>query len=39
MDLHPSLALALVDLGLIKRDRAAIARDHAKIGVEMRRLS
>jgi 8-oxo-dGTP diphosphatase len=38
-DLHPSLALALVDLGLIKRDRAAIARDHAKIGVEMRRLS
>jgi len=35
---HPNLALTLVDLGLIDRDRASIGRDLAKIGVEMRRL-
>jgi len=35
---HPSLSVALVDLGLIERDRAAIDRDLARIGVEMRRV-
>jgi 8-oxo-dGTP diphosphatase len=38
IDPHPNLALALVDLGMIERDRAALFRDLAKIGVEMRRL-
>jgi 8-oxo-dGTP diphosphatase len=38
IDAHPNLALALVDLGLIARDRAAILRDLMKIGVEMRRV-
>jgi 8-oxo-dGTP diphosphatase len=35
---HPSLAVALADLGLIERERAALFRDLARIGVEMRRL-
>jgi 8-oxo-dGTP diphosphatase len=39
IDAHPNLALALVDLGLIERDRAAILRDLANVGVEMRRLA
>jgi 8-oxo-dGTP pyrophosphatase MutT (NUDIX family) len=38
IDPHPNLAVALVDLGLIERDRAALALDLAKTGVEMRRL-
>ncbi len=37
-DAHPNLALALVDLGLTERDRAAILRDLARIGIEMRRV-
>jgi 8-oxo-dGTP diphosphatase len=39
IDLHPNLAMVLTDLGLIERDRAALARDLAAIGTEMRRLS
>jgi 8-oxo-dGTP pyrophosphatase MutT (NUDIX family) len=35
---HPSLAVALVDLGLIDRDRPTLTQDLAKIGVEMRRV-
>ena len=35
---HPSLGVALVDLGLIDRGRAALDRDLARIGVEMRRV-
>jgi 8-oxo-dGTP diphosphatase len=35
---HPNLAVALVDLGLIQRDRASLDRDLAAIGVEMRRV-
>jgi 8-oxo-dGTP diphosphatase len=38
MDPHPNLAVALVDLGLIARDRASLDRDLAAIGVEMRRV-
>lgn len=38
IDPHPNLAVALVDLGLIERDPAALTRDLAKIGVEMRRI-
>lgn len=38
IDPHPSLAVALADLGLIQRDRPALAQDLAKIGVEMQRL-
>jgi 8-oxo-dGTP diphosphatase len=38
-DPHPSLAVALVDLGLIVRDRAAILRELERIGVEMRRVT
>jgi 8-oxo-dGTP diphosphatase len=38
IDAHPNLALALVDLGLIERDRGAILRDLMEIGVEMRRV-
>jgi 8-oxo-dGTP diphosphatase len=38
IDAHPNLALALLDLGLIERDRAAILRDLANAGVDMRRL-
>lgn len=37
-DAHPSVAAALADLGLIERDPAALFRDLAHIGVEMRRL-
>jgi 8-oxo-dGTP diphosphatase len=37
--LHPSMAVQLVDLGLIDRDRAGLLRDLARIGVEMRRVS
>jgi 8-oxo-dGTP diphosphatase len=37
IDPHPNLAVALLDLGLIERDRATLARDLARIGVEMRR--
>ena len=36
---HPNLAMALADLGLIDRDRAALVRDLAAIGTEMRRVS
>jgi 8-oxo-dGTP diphosphatase len=39
IDPHPNLAVALVDLGLIDRDRGALERDLAKIGVVMRRVS
>jgi 8-oxo-dGTP diphosphatase len=35
---HPNLAVALADLGLIERDRAAIDRDLAAIGIEMQRV-
>jgi 8-oxo-dGTP diphosphatase len=38
IDLHPNLALTLVDLNLVERDRAAILRDLAAIGIEMRRV-
>jgi 8-oxo-dGTP diphosphatase len=38
MDPHPSLAVALVDLGLMDRDRASLDRDLAAIGIEMRRV-
>ena len=38
IDPHPSLTVALVDLGLIDRGRAALERDLAGIGVEMRRV-
>ncbi|TMC67897.1 MAG: NUDIX hydrolase [Chloroflexi bacterium] len=38
IDPHPNLAVALVDLGLIDRDRAALESDLAKLGIDMRRL-
>jgi 8-oxo-dGTP diphosphatase len=38
IDPHPNLAVTLVDLGLIERDRTALARDLAAIGLEMRRV-
>ena len=38
IDAHPNLAVALVDLGLIDRDRAALERDLAKVGIQMRRV-
>jgi 8-oxo-dGTP diphosphatase len=38
IDPHPNLAVFLVDLGLIDRDRAALLRELAKVGVEMRRI-
>jgi len=38
LDPHPNLAVALSDLGLIDIEPATLARDLAKIGVEMRRL-
>ena len=38
IDPHPNLAVALVDLGLIDRDPAALLRELAEIGVEMRRV-
>jgi 8-oxo-dGTP diphosphatase len=37
MDPHPNLAVALVDLGVIERDRAVIERDLADAGIDMRR--
>jgi 8-oxo-dGTP diphosphatase len=37
-DPHPNLAVALADLGLIEMEPETLARDLAKIGVEMRRL-
>jgi 8-oxo-dGTP diphosphatase len=36
---HPNLAVTLADLGLIQRDRAALARDLAKAGLQMRRVA
>jgi 8-oxo-dGTP diphosphatase len=38
IDPHPNLAMSLVDLGLIDRDRGTIMRDLAKLGLEMRRV-
>jgi 8-oxo-dGTP diphosphatase len=38
LDLHPSMAVQLVDLGLVDRERAVLRSDLAHIGVEMRRL-
>jgi 8-oxo-dGTP diphosphatase len=38
IDPHPNLAVALVDLGLIERDGAALVRDLAAMGIEMRRV-
>jgi len=38
LDPHPNLAIALVDLGLVERDRAVLARELAAIGIEMRRV-
>ena len=35
---HPSLAVELVDLDLMARDRATLVRDLARIGVEMKRI-
>lgn len=35
---HANLALVLLDLGLIERERASIERDLANIGVQMRRV-
>jgi 8-oxo-dGTP diphosphatase len=37
-ELHPSLTLELVDVGLIEHDRASVERELVRIGVEMRRL-
>ena len=39
LDPNPNLALTLLDLGLIERDRAEILRELEESGVEMRRLS
>jgi 8-oxo-dGTP diphosphatase len=38
IQLHPSMAVQLVDLGLIERERASLSSALAKFGVEMRRL-
>jgi len=38
IDLHPNLAVALADLGLIQRDPEALRRDLAMAGLEMRRV-
>lgn len=38
IDAHPSLAAALLDLGLIERDPTVVLHDLARIGVEMRRI-
>jgi 8-oxo-dGTP diphosphatase len=38
IDPHPSLAVALADLGLIERDRPALTQELARIGIEMRRV-
>jgi 8-oxo-dGTP diphosphatase len=38
IDPHPNLAMVLTDLGFIERDRAALVRDLAAIGTEMRRV-
>ena len=38
IDPHPNLAIVLLDLGLIERDRVGIVRDLAAIGIEMRRV-
>jgi 8-oxo-dGTP diphosphatase len=38
IDPHPNLAMVLADLGLIERDRTALLRDLAAIGIEMRRV-
>lgn len=38
IEAHPSLAAALADLGLIEHDRAALSRDLAQVGVDMRRV-
>jgi len=39
IELHPSLAVELADLGLVEREPASLVRDLARIGVEVRRLS
>jgi ADP-ribose pyrophosphatase YjhB (NUDIX family) len=38
IDPHPNLAVALVDLGLLERDRSELDRDLANVGVDMRRV-
>jgi 8-oxo-dGTP diphosphatase len=38
IEIHPSMAVQLVDLGLLKREPAEVARDLAQIGVEVHRL-
>jgi 8-oxo-dGTP diphosphatase len=38
IELHPNLAVALGDLGLIETDRAALRQGLAAIGIEMRRM-
>jgi 8-oxo-dGTP diphosphatase len=38
IDPHPNLAVTLVDLGLIERDRAELLRGLATIGIGMRRV-
>ncbi|TMG71225.1 MAG: NUDIX domain-containing protein [Chloroflexi bacterium] len=38
IEIHPSMAVQLADLGLIERDAASLSRDLARIGVEVRRL-
>ncbi len=38
IDPHPNLALTLVDLELIQRDRATVVRDLAAVGIEMQRV-
>jgi 8-oxo-dGTP pyrophosphatase MutT (NUDIX family) len=38
IDPHPSLAVALADLGVIERGRADLFRDLARVHVEMRRV-
>ena len=39
IELHPSLAVELADLGLVEREPTSLLRDLARIGVEVRRLS
>ena len=37
-ELHPNLAVSLVDLGLLEREPEALRRDLANVGLQMRRL-
>jgi hypothetical protein len=39
IEIHPSMAVQLADLGLIQRNSEELARGLARVGVEVRRLS